>query len=484
MLTPLVLYITTALLGALCWMLFMQKKKAGAELQRTLDKFKSIIDAEAERERILRDTDAERAKIIGDAMATGLAIVSDASTKNAALDGEVKEKSASIADMSQEKAALAESIAVLKKELDALDEIANLQSFGFYKPNYSFADADHYNQELDRILVAQKDMLSAKSAAICSIEWTVNGSKVEGKKQTNQTLKMILRAFNGEADACISKVKYNNIQVMETRIRKAREAINKLVEIQGCAITTEYLDLKLKELYLVHEYQEKLQQEKDEQRRIREQMREEERAQREIEQARLVAEQEEARYQDALTKARHEIEQATGEKQLKLQQKIKELEENLAVAQQSKERAISRAQMTRSGHVYIISNIGSFGEDVFKIGMTRRLEPLERIYELSDASVPFEFDVHAMVFSEDAPSLEHKLHQELERHRINLVNDRKEFFSASIDNIAEVVRKHHGEITLTQLAEAKEFRTSQAMKQAGQSGIEDPRFHGGTNVQP
>jgi hypothetical protein len=139
------------------------------------------------------------------------------------------------------------------------------------------------------------------------------------------------------------------------------------------------------------------------------------------------------------------------------------LEKKLEEAQANKERAIARAQMTRSGHVYVISNIGSFGEDVFKIGMTRRLDPMDRVRELGDASVPFQVDVHAVIYSEDAPNLENALHRTFHHRRINLVNYRREFFKATLDEIAEAVRNHHGDIEFTRLAEAKGYRQSLAL---------------------
>ena len=173
--------------------------------------------------------------------------------------------------------------------------------------------------------------------------------------------------------------------------------------------------------------------------------------------------EEEKRYQKALEKARDEIEQAVGAKHEKLRHKIDELQRRLEEAHANKERAISRAQLTRSGHVYVISNIGSFGENVYKIGMTRRLEPLDRVRELGDASVPFRFDVHAIIYSEDAPSLENQLHNIFNHRRVNRVNSRKEFFKVTLDEIAEVVREHHGEIEFIKVPEAEEYRKTMAL---------------------
>jgi predicted nuclease with TOPRIM domain len=364
-----------------------------------------------------------------------------------------------------------QQITQLQKEFALLDEAANLQSFAFYTPRYGFDSSSRYQIELDRIRRTQKEMISNKTAAICSAEWTINGSRAEGRKQSNQILKLVLRAFNGESDAAIAKVRYNNVHVMEARILKAFDMLNSLITVQQAEITRNYLNSKLEELYLVHEYNEKIQEEKEEQRRIKEQMREEEVARREIEKALQETERDESRYAEALRKAREEVEKSVGEKQAKYLAQIETLQQKLAEVQANKERAISRAQMTRSGHVYVISNVGSFGEDVYKIGMTRRLEPMDRVNELGDASVPFKFDVHAIIYCEDAPTLENKLHRKFENRRINLVNSRREFFRVSINEIANAVREFHGEIDFTMLAEAKEYRLTLARLSENQNQI-------------
>lgn len=438
-------------------LLFLRQRKVVAENAEMKERFSSVVDADAEKKRVLGEMEAERIRIQEEisSIRTGheRAVIN---LQEQQIQGQAELRT------------LQSNISRLSEELKALDEEANLQSFGFYKPRYDFADSGRYQNALERIREQQKQMIKNKSAAICRIEWQVNGSRVEGRKQTNQTLKLILRAFNGESDAAIAKVKYNNIHVMEARIRKAFEVINGMVGVQQCQIVPAYLNLKLEELYLAHEYQEKLHEEKEEQRRIREQMREEEIALRELERARLDAEKEEKRYGDALRKAREEVELAVGEKQQKLLTKIEELQKRLEEAHANKERAIARAQMTRSGHVYIISNIGSFGEQVYKIGMTRRLDPMDRVRELGDASVPFHFDVHAIIYSEDAPGLENKLHRLFNDRRVNRVNERKEFFRVTIEEIAEAVHRNHGEIEITLAAEAVEYRKTLAMLQAGQ----------------
>lgn len=364
-----------------------------------------------------------------------------------------------------------QQISALQLQLQSLEEQDFIQSHGFYQSKYDFGAAEDYKARLDDIRSQQKEMIKLKTAAVCHTEWTVEGSKRKGQKMSNDSIKLLLRAFNGECDAAVLKVKYNNINTLEKRIRKAYEALNKLGKINTIEITLTYLELKLKELHLVHEYQEKKKEELEEQRRIREQMREEERARRELEKAKEEAEKEEKRYQEALEKAKRDAEQAVGENQEKLQAQIAELKRRLEEAHSNTERAISRAQMTKSGHVYIISNIGSFGENVYKIGMTRRLEPLDRVKELGDASVPFAFDVHGMIFSENAPELESKLHNYFDDRRVNKVNPRKEFFRVSLKEIGNAVKQidteaetSHGEIKITKVAEAEEYRKTIAME--------------------
>lgn len=449
--------------------------EARARVLALENRFRGVIDADAEAARILADANSARDRMIAAVQAESRQITSDAQARLQVLTAEADALAQQTAANADESRVLEEQLVRLRTEVRELDEEATLQSFGFYTPHYDFPDSSRYQVELDSIRSAQAGMITNKTAAVCDTQWHVGGSYREGQKMVGQYLRLMLRAFNGECDAAIAKVKYNNVNVMLSRIRKAAEAINKLGGVMQCRLNPKYVDLKLRELYLVHEHQEKVYQEKEEQRRIREQMREEEIALREFEKAQREAEKEEQRYAEALQRAREEVESAAGVKQEKLRLKIEELERRLAEAHERKERVIARAQMTRSGHVYVISNIGSFGEHVYKIGMTRRLDPMDRIRELGDASVPFQFDVHAVIYTDDAPSLENTLHRRFGNRRINRVNERKEFFRATIDEIADAVRENHGEIELTRLAEAEEFRKTIAVIRA-QSGTDDVRI--------
>ena len=233
---------------------------------------------------------------------------------------------------------------------------------------------------------------------------------------------------------------------------------------RSAKITDIYLQARLNELKWGVAVNEIMLEEKEEQRRIKEQLREEEKARREYERAIKEAEKEEKAIQQAIDKATKELMLAGEEQRLALEQKLAELQIKFEEAEAKNQRAISMAQQTRSGHVYVISNIGSVGEDVYKIGMTRRLEPLDRVRELGDASVPFAFDVHAMIYSDDAPSLENHLHKVFNEKQVNKVNSRKEFFNVGIKDIKSTVANMNIDAHRTMFADAKEYRESLAIE--------------------
>lgn len=357
----------------------------------------------------------------------------------------------------------------LKQEVQLLEDNLEDISFGLYKPHFAFGTPDDFKAALVAVRDKARAAIKEGQAAVCPKSWTVEGSTTEGAKMVKRNIKLMLRAFNGECEGAVADVSWNNIARMEERIRKAFDAINKLGEVLQMSITPSYLQLRLDELHLAFEYDQKKYQEREEQRRVREEMREEERAAREIEQAREEAEREEARFQKALEKAREEAAKATGMQLQKLTDQISSFEAKLDEARKKKERAISRAEITKSGFVYVISNIGSFGEKVVKIGMTRRMEPMERVYELGSASVPFPFDVHAMIYTDNAPDLETALHQKFEPHRINLANARKEFYQGvEMEEIESFVHARGLSAQFIREAEAREYR--ETMAHLNQSG--------------
>ena len=348
----------------------------------------------------------------------------------------------------------------LVKEAAVYDETIELAELGFYRPHFEFDTSEEFKENIVDLKAKQKQMISNKEAICCNTEWTVEGSKAKGRTMTNRGIRLTARAFNNECDAAISNTNWNNANRMEQRIEKAYTAINKLNDSTAINISHQYLNLKIEELRLTHEYKDKKQHEKEEQAEIRRQMREEAKFEQEMEKAL----KEEEKYNILLEKAKTDAEKASGSKLDKLQEKIASLAQELAEAHKKSERAKSMAQQTKLGHVYVISNIGSFGEEVYKIGMTRRLEPHDRVKELGDASVPFIFDVHAMIYAEDAPALENQLHKSFDYKRLNLVNNRKEFFNVSLKEIANEVKKISPDSEFIETAEARQYRESQAIR--------------------
>jgi Domain of unknown function (DUF4041)/Meiotically up-regulated gene 113 len=354
----------------------------------------------------------------------------------------------------------------LQHDISVLEENLEDISFGLYKPHFTFDSPEQYKAKLTETREKERLLIRDNRAVFCPLNWTVGDSKREGQRMVRLNSKLFLRAFNGECDAAIANVSWNNAGKMEERIRKSFEAVNKLGDVLKVSITNAYLDLKLAELRLTHEYEEKKYQERETQRRAREEQREEEKAQQEIEKARQSAEEEETRYQKLLAKAREEAAIATGTQLQKLTEQVSNFEAKLDEARKKKERAIARAQLTKSGFVYVISNIGSFGERVYKIGMTRRMEPMDRIVELGGASVPFPFDLHAMLYSDNAPELESALHRLFEERRLNLVNPRREFYrDVELHEVERFVKDRGLSAQFIETPEAREYRETVAKRE-------------------
>jgi Domain of unknown function (DUF4041)/Meiotically up-regulated gene 113 len=352
----------------------------------------------------------------------------------------------------------------LHEQVTLLEENLTDISFGLYKPHFSFGTPDEYKARLEAVREKQKAMVKSGEAVKFATAWTVGGSRREGERMQKQYMKLLLRAFNGDCDAAVARVTWNNVAKMEERMRKSFEVINELGSVVQVSIAPPYLELKLEELRLEYELEEKEREVAEEQRRIKEQMREEEKVRREVEQAQEEAEAEETVFEQALEKARVELAKSQGEEHRRLNDRIAELQGQLEGARKKGQRAKALAQLTKAGYVYVISNVGSFGENVLKIGMTRRLDPMNRVKELGDASVPFPYDVHAMVYSEEAPTLEWELQRHFADRSVNLVNMRKEFFRVTFDELEAVAAEKKLKIYFTRAAEAREYRETVAMR--------------------
>ena len=352
-----------------------------------------------------------------------------------------------------------------KAQIISLDDDVLVQEFGLYKPQFDFANALGYKEELAKIRAEQKTLIKNKLAVSGNTNWQVNGSTSTGKKMVSDTQKLLLRAFNTECDELVNKVKYTNFDSSLNRINKSAEAISKLGAVMDISITPSYLDLKIKELRLAFEYQQKKHEEKEAQRAARAELREAAKLQKEIEAQRKKIEKEQTHYQTAYEKLMKQLHDSPSNTDLLA--KKEELEQQLQEIDKAIKDIDYREANQRAGYVYIISNIGAFGENIYKIGMTRRLDPQDRIDELGDASVPFNFDVHAMIFSDDAPALEAALHKAFEDRKLNMVNTRREFFNVTLDEIKDVVKKNFDKtVEFIDIPDAEQYRISQKMKKA------------------
>ncbi|NJB67224.1 hypothetical protein GGQ74_000864 [Desulfobaculum xiamenense] len=351
------------------------------------------------------------------------------------------------------------------KTVQAMRNMINGYGDEYLVPNRSvldiLADEFEYKQAGEELKKARKhtrEMIKQGLAATCEY--------VE-KYKRETAIRFVLDAFNGRVDTALSKVRHDNLGKLKQEILDAFNLVNRTGEaFRNARIEPQYLKARLDELRWAVTTQELKLEANEEQRRINEIMREEEKARQEYEKAKKEAEKEEKSIIGKMMKTQKALEQANEEQREVFEQQLQELQEKLAEAEAKNARALSMAQQTRCGHVYVISNIGSFGEDIYKIGMTRRLEPLDRVRELGDASVPFPFDVHAMLFSDDAPALENALHHVFKAEQINLVNNRKEFFKVGITQIRKAVERMGVEAHWTMHAEASQYKESEVLRKA------------------
>lgn len=410
---------------------------------------KDARDARLKAKERLENANSRADELISNANDNAMKIVADAEIRAKEIAGSAYEAK----EFSETYQAVAKS---MKNKIEGYGDewiVPNRSVLDELAENYEFTDA---GRELQKARELTKSLIKTSKAASCDY--------VEPNRR-NTAIKFVLDAFNGKVDSTLSKIKHNNYGKLSQEIKDAFQLVNyNGSAFRSAKITDIFLQARLNELKWGVAVNEIMLEEKEEQRRIKEQLREEEKARREYERAIKEAEKEEKTIQQAIDKATKELMLAGEEQRLALEQKLAELQIKFEEAEAKNQRAISMAQQTRSGHVYVISNIGSFGENVYKIGMTRRLEPLDRVRELSDASVPFAFDVHAMIYSDDAPSLENHLHKVFNGKQVNKVNSRKEFFNVGIKDIKSTVANMNIDAHWTMFADAKEYRESLAIE--------------------
>ncbi len=425
------------------------RQKATEEADKTLEEVRAFEAKLKYREDELNDREhdiEEKYRYVKKQEASANEIVEQAKIQADAIVGDADRKVRNLRGM----------IEALKNERDGYGD-------EYLIPGRTLLDdlSDHFGftsagEEFKKAKASSKSLIKTGKAAICDY--------VEEERRKTACA-FVIDAFNGKVDTAISKVKGGeNFGKCRQAIRDAFMIVNSNgVAFKNARITQEYFDSRMLELRWASVLLELKKKEQEEQREIRERMREEAKAQAEFERAKAQAEKEEARLRATREKMEEALKNATDAQRAKYEAQIQALNEKLRQAEENSRRAQSMAELTKAGHVYVISNIGSFGENVFKIGMTRRLDPEERISELSNASVPFPFDIHAMIYSENAPELENKLHEVFDRQRVNMVNPRKEFFRVTLTQIEQEVKKLGFNPQFTILARAEEYRESLQM---------------------
>lgn len=347
-------------------------------------------------------------------------------------------------------------IATLKSQLAArndghpieLSDQRVLQDVGIYRYHHPLENASDYTGRLAEVNTRIDEMVKERRAVLASDMFTFDGSLARGRRMVSDLSKLMLRAYNAEADNCVRSLRSGNITTAEKRLTSAMAAIEKLGVIMEMRINPDFHQLRIHELQLVADYQMKRQEEKERAREERELLREQRKVEAELAAERERLDKERAHYQRALEQLR-----ANGD-----QQAIGELQQRLSDIDKSIEANDYRTANIRAGYVYVISNIGAFGPGIVKIGMTRRLEPMDRVRELGDASVPFRYDVHVIHFSDDAVTLETELHHHFAERRVNFVNQRREFFFATPAEVRDVlVEKTGGMLEYTDTPEAAEY---------------------------
>ncbi|GMM19775.1 DUF4041 domain-containing protein [Lactobacillus amylovorus subsp. amylovorus] len=387
------------------------------------------------------------------------------------LNNDIDQKNQKVAEKDKQISDLDKKIKDLNDQLVNVSDEVMYEDYGLYKPRYDFANSSAYKGKLSEVRSNQKEMIRDGEAGTIFNPMLLDNSKAKGRSMQKKNIKQLVRSFNGECEAAINKVTKSNIEMIEKRITRSFEQLNKLNEPNGVRLTANYLDSKLDEAHIALEYALKKEQEKELLKEQRQREKEERQAQKEYAQERAKYEKDETHFQQAKDLLQDKINNSKSEVEIEsLKRKLADLQDKLSDIQTKKAKLSDRAENPTAGYVYIISNIGSFGQNVYKIGVTRRLDPMDRINELSSASVPFKFDVHALIFTDDAYKLETELHEYFDKRRVNKVNKRKEFFRLNIDEIKEVLSKHK-ELTFDfhEIPDAPEYRDTLLIEKQMQS---------------
>ncbi len=336
-------------------------------------------------------------------------------------------------------------------EVVELNDQRVLQDVGIYRYHHPLEDAAAYKVRLADINGRIDDLVKVNQAVLAADLFTFDGSLAKGRKMVGDLSKLMLRAYNAEADNCVRSLRNGNISTAKKRLENAMKSIEKLGVIMEMRVNPDYHQLRVEELELTADYQMKVQEEKEKAREERELLREQRKAEQELAAERERLEKEKAHYEGVLQQLRAKGDDTAAD----------ELAGRLAQIEDAIEANDYRTANIRAGYIYVISNIGALGPNIVKIGMTRRLEPRDRVRELGDASVPFLYDTHALFFSDDAVTLENELHKAFADRRVNFVNERREFFFATPTEVRDLLmQKVGGLLEFNETAEAPEYYQS------------------------
>lgn len=360
--------------------------------------------------------------------------------------------SARIAFLEAENALLRQRIAEGSPVSDSYVELNDarvLQEVGIYRYHHPLENAASFRDRLGEIEARIAELVKLGNAIVKSNLFTFDNSLAKGRRMTEDLAKLMLRAYNAEADNSIKSLKLGNVVTAKRRLEASRVAIAKLGALMEMHISDDFHSLRIEEIELTADWLMKKQEEKEAEREERARLREERRVERELAEERAQLDKERGHLLNALNAIR-----ASGQTDPDLELRLEAIDQ--AIAQND-----FRAANIRAGYVYVISNRGAFGQDVVKIGLTRRLEPTDRIAELSGASVPFRFDIHTLYFSEDAVTLENELHKHFAARALNQANPRKEFFFATPAEVRDVLTEKVGNLLeFSEYAEATEYLQS------------------------
>lgn len=402
----------------------------------------------------LDEAHAEVARLQGELDRLGAMDIADLDAERARLRAELSEIEQQVVAArtraDAERAEVEAELASLRSSVVQTQETLILQEVGIYRYQHPLDDSVAYRAELSRLQDQIKAMVKKDGGAItASTTWQVNGSAAQGRKMVGDISKLMLRAYNAEADNQVRALKPYKLHSAKDRLEKVAFTIEKLGTSMSIRVSPEYHRLRLRELDLTADYLEKVAEEKDREREERERLREERKVEQEIERERQRLRKEEQHFRQAIKQL---LAKGDSDGVARLQAQLDGVVGEI-------EAVDFRARTLTAGHVYVISNIGSFGEGVLKIGMTRRLEPMDRVKELGDASVPFTFDVHALYFAENAVKIEREMHQRFGDRRVNRVNNRKEFFKVAPAEARDALIELSGELmTFIEEPEALEYR--------------------------